>query len=64
MHFAAFLFKEAFRNGVVGNDPFWIDMTKLRNYTVHTYNETLAEYVYPSLPTCVLRFREALAATT
>jgi len=39
-------------------------MTKLRNYIVHTYNESLAEYVYARLPACVARFREALAATT
>ncbi len=64
MHFAAFLFQGGFQERVVGNDPFWIDTTKLRNYTVNTYNETLAEYVYAGLPTCVLRFREALAATT
>jgi nucleotidyltransferase substrate binding protein (TIGR01987 family) len=42
-------FKAAFKNALIGDDPFWIDMTKLRNYTVHTYNETLAEYVYGAL---------------
>jgi nucleotidyltransferase substrate binding protein (TIGR01987 family) len=56
-------FKAAFKNAMIGDDPFWIDMTKLRNYTVHTYNESLAEYVYARLPACAARFREALAAT-
>jgi hypothetical protein len=32
-------FRSAFRHGVIDNDPFWIDLTVLRNYTVHTYNE-------------------------
>jgi len=50
-------FKAAFKNALIGDDPFWIDMTKL-----HTTNESLAEYVYARLPACVARFREALAA--
>jgi nucleotidyltransferase substrate binding protein (TIGR01987 family) len=29
-------FRAAFKNGVLDNDPFWIDLTVLRNYTVHT----------------------------
>jgi hypothetical protein len=35
---------------VIDSDPFWIDLTVLRNYTVHTYNEQLADYVYSRLP--------------
>ncbi len=38
-------------------------ITRKPYYTVHTYNESLAEYVYTRLPACVARFREALAAT-
>ena len=56
-------FKAAFKNGVIADDPFWIDLTKLRNYTVHTYNERLADYVYGQLPAAAARFREALHAT-
>src|SRR5207245_11184301 len=41
-------FRSAFRHGVIDDDPFWIDVTALRNYTVHTYNEQLADYVYSS----------------
>src|SRR5216117_1452845 len=56
-------FRAAFQNGVIGNDPFWIDLTVLRNYTVHTYNEDLADYVYGRLPETVSRFRALMNAT-
>ena len=39
-------FRSAFRHGVIDNDPFWIDLTVLRNYTVHTYNEQLAIRIF------------------
>lgn len=29
-------FRAASRHGVLDDDPFWIDVTVLRNYTVHT----------------------------
>jgi len=48
--------------GVIDNDPFWIDLTVLRNYTVHTYNEDLADYVYSRLAETARRFRAVLAA--
>jgi nucleotidyltransferase substrate binding protein (TIGR01987 family) len=58
-------FRSAFRHGVIDNDPFWIDLTVLRNYnyTVHTYNELLADYVYSRLAETARRFRAVLAAT-
>ena len=56
-------FRTAFKNGVIDSDPFWIDLTVLRNYTVHTYNEELADYVYTRLPETVSRFRALLNAT-
>ena len=55
-------FRAAFRNGVIEDDPFWIDLTVLRNYTVHTYNEQLADYVYDRLPEAVRRFCALLGA--
>jgi hypothetical protein len=33
----------------------------LRNYTVHTYNEDLADYVYSRLAETARRFRAVLA---
>ena len=56
-------FRSAFRHGVIDNDPFWIDVTVLRNYRVHTYNEQLADYVYSRLAETARRFRSVLAAT-
>jgi nucleotidyltransferase substrate binding protein (TIGR01987 family) len=56
-------FRSAFRHGVIDNDPFWIDLTVLRNYTVHTYNEQLADYVYSRLGEAARRFRAVLAGT-
>ena len=56
-------FRAAFRHGVIDNDPFWIDLTVLRNYTVHTYNEQLADYVYARLAEAARRFRTVLVAT-
>ncbi len=53
-------FRAAFRTGVLDNDPFWIDLTVLRNYTVHTYSEPLADYVYSRLPETAQRFRAVL----
>ena len=56
-------FRAAFKDGVIDCDPFWIDLTVLRNYTVHTYSEPLADYVYGRLPETAQRFRAVLAAT-
>lgn len=56
-------FRAAFKNGVIDGDPFWIDLTVLRNYTVHTYSERLADYVYERLTEAAQRFRAVLAAT-
>lgn len=43
-------FQEAFRFGLVEDDPRWIEMFEDRNKTVHTYSETFAEEVYGRLP--------------
>jgi nucleotidyltransferase substrate binding protein (TIGR01987 family) len=56
-------FRAAFKNGVIEDDPFWIELTALRNYTVHTYNEQLADHVYARLPDAARRFRVVLDAT-
>src|SRR5262249_39005514 len=44
--------------------PFWIELTVLRNYTVHTYNQQLADYVYARLAEAARRFRAVLAVAT
>ena len=55
-------FRAAFKNGVLEDDPFWIDLTVLRNYTVHTYSEALADYVYSRLSETAQRFRAVIDA--
>ena len=55
-------FRAAFKNGIIEDDPFWIDLTVLRNYTVHTYNEQLADYVYGRLAEVARRFCAVLQA--
>ena len=45
--------KEAFKFGLVKDDPKWLEMMEDRNLTVHTYNEITAEEVYERLPNYV-----------
>ncbi len=41
--------KEAFKFGLIKDDPKWIEMLEDRNLTVHTYDEKIAEEVYVRL---------------
>ena len=56
-------FRSAFTHAVIDTDPFRIDLTVLGNYTVHTYSEQLADYVYSRLAEAARRFHAVLAAT-
>lgn len=49
-------FKVAFAQGLIEHDPFWLDLVDLRNDTVHTYKEELAESVFAQLPRSVEYF--------
>lgn len=42
--------KEAFKFGLVKDDPRWVEMLEDRNLTVHTYDEKTAEGIYNRLP--------------
>ena len=42
--------EEAFKLGLIEDDPVWLDMLETRNLTVHTYDEQFAEHVYTRLP--------------
>lgn len=42
--------QEAFKFGLIKDDPKWIEMLRDRNLTVHTYDEKTAEEVYGRLP--------------
>lgn len=51
-------FREAFRQGVISYDDFWIVMTDLRNETAHTYSEEKAEEIYARLSQVLDKFKE------
>lgn len=54
-------FREAFQQGLIDYDQIWTDdMIKARNYSVHTYNEDLAEKIYSQLPDFLKAFKKLL----
>lgn len=50
--------QEAFKFGLVTDNPKWIELMEDRNRTVHTYDETFADEVYSRLPKYVELFEE------
>lgn len=44
------IFKAAFQNRIIDNDPKWLDMVDTRNETSHLYKESMADEVYKKLP--------------
>lgn len=55
-------FREAFRLELIDYDEFWIEMTSMRNYTVHAYSEMLAEKIYKDFPRALIAFQKLLKA--
>lgn len=53
-------FQEAFKQGIIGNDVIWLDLTDMRNETAHAYNETFAETVLAKLPEALKTFESLL----
>jgi nucleotidyltransferase substrate binding protein (TIGR01987 family) len=51
-------FREAFRVGLIEYDAYFIEMTKIRNYTAHTYHEAFAEKIYQGLPRALEEFQK------
>ncbi len=49
-------FKEAFRQGIIDYDDFWLKITDLRNDAVHTYSEKFGDQLYKKLPEILERF--------
>lgn len=43
-------FREAFGKGLIEYDEHWIVIAKIRNRSVHTYSEPLADEIYKELP--------------
>ena len=50
-------FREAYRQGLLEYDEFWLEMTDLRNQAVHIYKEELAEQIYRVLPRALSYFQ-------
>lgn len=42
--------QDAFQNGMIAYDEYWLELIDLRNETSHTYKEALAEEVFGQLP--------------
>ncbi len=50
--------KEAFKFGLIKDDPAWLGMIEDRNLTVHTYKEKVAEAIFSRLPDYFGKFKE------
>ncbi|MEK7541951.1 MAG: HI0074 family nucleotidyltransferase substrate-binding subunit [Patescibacteria group bacterium] len=51
-------FRETYRIGLGEYTDAWRDIVKIRNKTVHTYDEDLAEEIYRKLPNIVEQLRK------
>jgi nucleotidyltransferase substrate binding protein (TIGR01987 family) len=43
-------FREAFSQGIIDYDDYWIKIVDFRNQTTHLYSEALADKIYEELP--------------
>jgi nucleotidyltransferase substrate binding protein (TIGR01987 family) len=43
-------FREAFSQGIIDYDDYWIKIVDFRNQTAHLYSENLANKIYNELP--------------
>lgn len=50
-------FREAYRQGILDYDDFWLKMADWRNIAVHTYGEKFADSFYEKLPEALKRFK-------
>lgn len=50
-------FREAYRQGIIEYEDNWLTMVDLRNQTVHTYNQDLADKIYSQLPNFLPLFK-------
>jgi nucleotidyltransferase substrate binding protein (TIGR01987 family) len=51
-------FREAYKQGLIDHDDFWIAICSMRNYTAHAYDEQLADYIYTQLPAVLKSFKK------
>lgn len=50
-------FRQAYRQGIIDYDDFWLKMTDWRNEVVHTYGEKFADAFYKKLPAACKCFK-------
>lgn len=55
-------FREAYRQALIEYDDAWIKFVDMRNETVHTYKEEVAEKIYSELPTVLKHLKTLLKA--
>ncbi len=55
------VFREAFKQGLIEDEPFWLETMDNRNLIVHTYKEEVAEKIYPTLPRVLSLCQDLLA---
>lgn len=55
-------FREAYRHGLIEYSDDWIRFVDMRNETVHTYNQDLAEKIFNQLPDVSKRMNQLLIA--
>ena len=51
-------FREAYRQGLLDYDEYWLELTDTRNLAVHIYQEELAEEIYQKLPKALGYFQQ------
>ncbi len=55
-------FRETYRVGVIEYDTFWLEIAKMRNLSVHAYDEKLADDIYSELPKVYQYFQKLFSA--
>jgi len=53
-------FREAFKYGIIEDNPLWFRMIEDRNLTVHTYDEEIAKRIYKNIKDYIPLFEEIL----
>jgi nucleotidyltransferase substrate binding protein (TIGR01987 family) len=51
-------FREAYRQGLLDYDEYWLELTDTRNQAVHIYQEEWAEEIYQKLPKALGYFQQ------
>ena len=55
-------FREAYRHGLIEYTDEWLRFVDMRNETVHTYNQDLAEKIFSQLPEVLKYTNQLLSA--